>query len=78
MCIRDSAWNEYQGQFSAELLGNAKIVEAQVYPMADSLLALASKAFNNGELINAVDFAPEYVRNDVAKKSTKNLKGIKK
>ena len=73
-----NAWNEYQGQFSIELLDKADVVEEQVYPMADSLLALASKAFNNGELINAVDFAPEYVRNDVAKKSSKNLKGIKK
>lgn len=69
-----NAWAEYQGQFSADLLDKADVVEAQVYPMADSLLALASKAFKNGELINAVDFAPEYVRNDVAKKSTKSFK----
>ena len=69
-----NAWAEYQGQFSTELLDKADVVEAQVYPMADSLLALAGNAFNNGKLINSVDFAPEYVRNDVAKKSTKNFK----
>ena len=47
------------------------IIESQTYPMADSLLALAQQAYQDGALINAIDFAPEYVRNDVAKKSSK-------
>lgn len=71
-----NAWPEYETQFSRQLIENGTVVEAQTYPMADSLLQLAEQAYLRGELINAIDFAPEYVRNDVAKKSTKNKKSL--
>lgn len=66
-----NAWGEYQGQFSDKLMQYGSIDENQVYPMADALLELAQSAFDRGELISAIEFAPEYVRNNVAKKSTK-------
>ena len=66
-----NAWEEYEGRFDLLMTDKSSIIESQVYPMADSLLALAQKAHQDGDLINAVDFAPEYVRNDVAKKSSK-------
>lgn len=66
-----NAWTEYHDRFSDTLLENSNVDESQVYPMADSLLSLAQKAYQKGELINPLDFAPQYVRNDVAKKSSK-------
>ena len=68
-----NAWTEYQGTFSSELMANSLIIESQVYPMAESLLDLAINAYERGEVISAIDFTPEYVRNNVAKKSTKGL-----
>ena len=67
-----NAWAEYQGQFDSTLMQKALIDNTQTYPMADSLLQLAQYAYQRNELISAVDFAPEYVRNDVAKKSSKS------
>ena len=66
-----NAWAEYSDQLTESLMNNASVNQAQTYPMADALLALAQNAYQRGELISAVDFAPEYVRNDVAKKSSK-------
>lgn len=66
-----NAWQEYQGQFDADLLHRSAIQENQIYPSANSLLDLAFRAFARGDTIEAIDFAPEYVRNDVAKKSSK-------
>lgn len=66
-----NAWAEYEGQFDSTLMQKARIDNTQIYPMADSLLQLAQFAYQRNELISAVDFAPEYVRNDVAKKSIK-------
>ena len=66
-----NAWAEYSDQLTESLMNNASVNQAQTYPMADALLVLAQKAYQRGELISAVDFAPEYVRNDVAKKSSK-------
>lgn len=67
-----NAWSEYQGQLGEQLLKNSTVVDTEIYPAAESLLLLAQHAYQRGDLINAIDFAPEYVRNDVAKKSTKN------
>jgi len=66
-----NAWAEYSEQLTQDLLNNAHVDESQFYPMASSLLALAQQAFQRNELISAIDFSPEYVRNDVAKKSNK-------
>lgn len=66
-----NAWTEYEGRFDTHLINNSVIDEAQVYPMADSILRLAQQNFEQGNVIQAIDFAPEYVRNNVAKKSTK-------
>jgi len=72
-----NAWAEYQDRFSAKLMKSATVDDAQTYPMADSLLELAQAYYIQGKLINAIDFAPEYVRNDVAKKSSKSPVGVK-
>lgn len=69
--ILGNAWKEYEDQFSPSLKSRAKIVDEQKFPQASSLLVLAERAYQQGELISPIDFAPEYVRNDVAKKSVK-------
>lgn len=66
-----NAWDVYQGQFRSELIERALINQNQAFPCASSLLSLAEDLFINGQAISPVDFAPEYVRNDVAKKSVK-------
>jgi len=68
-----NAWQEYAERFDPNLIKNATIDHTQLYPMADSILSLAQKDYAEGKIIQAIDFAPEYVRNDVAKKSTKAL-----
>ena len=66
-----NVWKEYEGQFTDQFMQQGTIDEQQTYPMAYALLALAQPAFERGELITAIDFAPQYIRNDVAKKSSK-------
>lgn len=68
-----NAWEEYADSFAVELMRCGSVNEMQVYPAADALLELAKVAFVNNELVSPVDFMPEYVRNDVAKKSTKTM-----
>ena len=63
-----NAWKEYQDKFTEQLLKNSKAIVSETYPLAESLLVLAQQAYQRGELIGVADFAPEYVRNDVAKK----------
>jgi tRNA threonylcarbamoyladenosine biosynthesis protein TsaB len=64
-----NAWAEYTGQFSSELMAHATVDASQIYPSAVSMLALAQQSFALGDIVNPVDFAPVYVRNNVAKKS---------
>lgn len=68
-----NAWQEYQGAFNDQLIRFIEVDDEQTYPTAKSLLELARVAFDDNQLVSPVDFIPEYVRNDVAKKSTKKL-----
>ena len=62
-----NAWAEYHDKLTPELA--VKLPSDQrLYPQASSLLALAQGAFARGEMISPIDFAPEYVRNNVATK----------
>lgn len=64
-----NAWAEYQARLNPDLLTKAHRLQDQEFPDAKSLLELAQRAFARGELIDPLGFSPEYVRNDVAKKS---------
>ena len=64
-----NAWSEYSERFSQDFRDAVTPVAEQLYPSATSLLTLAKDAYSRGQTISPVDFAPEYVRNDVAKKS---------
>ncbi len=63
-----NAWLEYKDQLTPELSSLTPVKQAE-FPSASALVLLARQSFENGEVISALEFAPEYVRNDVAKKS---------
>lgn len=67
-----NAWVEYREKLSAKLLAKALILDDIIYPNASSVLQLAMQKVLVKKTRSAIDFAPIYVRNDVAKKSTKN------
>jgi len=66
-----NAWKEYTERFAPTLFELGTVDSVNIYPNAGSLLALATTAYNNNETIAAINFAPEYVRDDVAKKPSK-------
>lgn len=66
-----NAWGVYAGSFDAQLMSRGQVVEAIEFPQAESILELAKIAFYKNQTVSAIDFSPEYVRNDVAKKSSK-------
>jgi tRNA threonylcarbamoyladenosine biosynthesis protein TsaB len=75
-----NAWLAYPERFSslAPLQADQTRTIAQnsaVYPSAGDLLRLAEGKYSRGEWVCAAEFAPIYVRDDVAKKSTKPLPG---
>lgn len=70
-----NAWGEYRHQFDERFISSAHCLESVLYPDATQLVKLARDNYAAGELISPMDFAPIYVRNDVAKKSSKPLPG---
>ena len=66
-----NAWSVYQSELDAQALQGIGTVSEVNYPTAEALLRLAGPAYDNGELISPIEFAPQYIRNDVAKKSSK-------
>jgi len=73
--IVGNAWSAYRDKFSGVNLKNTVIDESVIYPNSVSLLLLAEQSYLKGNGVPASEFAPIYVRNDVAKKSTKPLPG---
>lgn len=63
-----NAWGVYKGQFS-DALNVVCPDDSFYYPNAASLMDLARAAYQHGQVIAPMDFAPDYVRNEVAKKS---------
>ncbi|MCH2189436.1 MAG: tRNA (adenosine(37)-N6)-threonylcarbamoyltransferase complex dimerization subunit type 1 TsaB [Gammaproteobacteria bacterium] len=70
-----NAWAEYWDSLDANQFDKSRVLSESKYPKATDLLELAGVAFASGQTCSAADFAPIYVRNDVAKKSTKPLPG---
>lgn len=68
-----NAWAEYREDLPEGLLKVSRHQEQIVYPSAGALLSLAEEKFANRDWVSAIEFAPIYVRDDVAKKSTKSL-----
>lgn len=71
-----NAWATYSGQFANEIEHYVDVLSAQIsYPSAGALLRLAEAKYEKEIWFSAADFAPIYVRDDVAKKSSKPLPG---
>jgi len=68
-----NAWRIYQPQLSDRVAACLQIQADHETPHPGSLLILAEQKFQKGLVVNAMDFVPEYVRNNVAKKSQKSL-----
>lgn len=68
-----NAWTEYWPRLSAGFIGSVNHQKDIIHPCAGALLMLAETKYKAGELISPISFAPIYVRDDVAKKSTKTL-----
>jgi len=68
-----NAWSEYIGLFDKTLMSHSVVDQEQLYPSAGSLLELAQNSYTNNKLISAIDFKPDYIRNQVAKKPLKSV-----
>ncbi|MGK0375382.1 MAG: tRNA threonylcarbamoyladenosine biosynthesis protein TsaB [Arenicella sp.] len=73
--IVGNAWSAYPDQFSVLSDNVVEVQSTIIYPCAGSLLCLAEDQYKQKIWQPAAIFAPIYVRNDVAKKSTKKLPG---
>lgn len=73
--LAGNAWSEYDQRLDAGFKRGTMSLDDVIYPDAAQLLVIAIRQYALGDLINALEFAPIYVRNDVAKKSTKPLPG---
>ena len=65
-----NAWAEYQDALG-DVLQRHEVISDVLYPKATGILQLAQAKFTAREWVSAPEFAPEYVRNDVAKKSVR-------
>ncbi len=75
LSVIGNAWDVYAGDFSLLAQKSELTVMELTYPSAGALLSLAELKYDQKDWIDAAAFAPIYVRNDVAKKSSKKLPG---
>lgn len=68
-----NAWPEYWDKFEVAFQQSNTLCKSTVFPSAANLLALAEQKYLRQEVESAIEFQPIYVRNDVAKKSTKKF-----
>ncbi|RVU85909.1 tRNA (adenosine(37)-N6)-threonylcarbamoyltransferase complex dimerization subunit type 1 TsaB [Leucothrix sargassi] len=66
--IFGSGWEAYHADLMASPSGWVTQVVTDVFPSAEHIAKLASFAFERGELVDAADAEPTYLRNNVAKK----------
>jgi len=63
-----SGWDAYHAEFLAQPADWVAGAGSDVFPSAEHIATLASYAWQRGELIDAADAEPTYLRNNVAKK----------
>ena len=63
-----NAWSEYEDIFQQSLFTELKHTRDEALPQAIGIIELAHRAYNQSEFIDPINFAPKYVRNNVAKK----------
>lgn len=75
LTVIGNAWDVYVDEFSLLAQKSELTVLELTYPSAGALLSLAEAKYSQKDWFDAAAFAPIYVRNDVAKKSSKKLPG---
>ena len=75
LTVVGNAWEVYPGEFSLLAQKGELTVLELTCPSAGALLSLAELKYGQKDWVDAAAFAPIYVRNDVAKKSSKKLPG---
>lgn len=68
-----NAWGEYKNQLNSDLLEKANHLKQIIYPNATALLELSIPKYKAKSWVSALGFVPEYVRNNVAKKSVNKM-----
>ncbi|MEM7361258.1 MAG: tRNA (adenosine(37)-N6)-threonylcarbamoyltransferase complex dimerization subunit type 1 TsaB [Pseudomonadota bacterium] len=68
-----NAWAEYR-EALGDVLQRHEVLPDVLYPNATGVLQLAQAKYAVREWVSAPEFAPEYVRNNVAKKSVRPVK----
>ncbi|GGZ98430.1 tRNA threonylcarbamoyladenosine biosynthesis protein TsaB [Arenicella chitinivorans] len=68
-CLVGNGWAAHANQFEAMGVSVADMSESHLYPTAARLLKLAHTKFIAGELVDAAQFVPVYVRDNVARKA---------
>lgn len=66
--LAGNAWSEYRDQIDQSFINKAELLTDRIYPQARDILLLAQSSYTREEFIASCDFAPEYVRNNVAEK----------
>ena len=72
MYLVGNAWSEYQHDFDAALLRQAEQIKECFFPLATGVLVIAEKMYLSQKFVSPIEFAPTYVRNNVAKKKLPN------
>lgn len=72
-----TAWESYAEQLSATLPGRISQTHPDCFPHSASIVQLAAYAFEQGQAVEAAMAQPVYLRDDVAKKSSKQRAGIR-
>lgn len=67
-----NAWEEYKQSLLIDLIIGTKRLEQVIVPNAMSVLQLAQTAYAGEEWVSPLAFMPEYIRDNVAEKSSKN------
>ncbi len=67
-CGVGSAWESYAEQLDTQLGEQVSDIYADYFPRASTIVQLAVGAFQRGEVVEAAQAQPVYLRNDVAKK----------
>ena len=68
-CLVGNGWSAYAQQIETMGVQVPEMPESRLYPTAEGVLRLGKIKFAAGELVDAAQFVPVYVRDNVAKKA---------
>lgn len=69
--LAGNAWAQYWSSLDSSLQDKSKPLENYELPHASAVMSLALDKFARGEIVDPKNFQPDYIRNNVAKKSSR-------